>query len=153
MQAPIFTVWWNRQKANGLDPFDYLAWLFTVLPITPKEKLRDLLPHVVDPAIVNGFVARNALNLTVLNNRLRQKPQNGAKQSLTTSMLLEFALFYLISECPEVDVMRLAIFPLAFSPILDMRILFTLQNAFAHFSLPWMKEYQYPARNLPVGIF
>jgi len=51
--------------ANGLDPFDYLAWLFTELPKTPKEKLRDLLPHVVDPAKVNGFVARSAMNLTV----------------------------------------------------------------------------------------
>lgn len=52
-------------KVNALDPFDYLAWLFTVLPKTSQEKLRDLLPHVVDPVIVNGFVVKNALNLTV----------------------------------------------------------------------------------------
>ena len=52
-------------KANRLDPFDYLAWLFTELPRNPKEKLRDLLPHVVDPATVNSFVAKSALNLTV----------------------------------------------------------------------------------------
>ena len=50
-------------KANGLDPFDYLAWLFTELPGTPKERLRELLPHVVDPAKVNGFVVRNSLRL------------------------------------------------------------------------------------------
>lgn len=50
-------------KANGLDPFDYLTWFFIELPKTPKEKLRDLLPHVVDPARVNGFVARNTLLL------------------------------------------------------------------------------------------
>jgi transposase len=42
-------------KANRLDPFDYLAWLFTELPRSPKENLRDLLPHVVAPAKVNGF--------------------------------------------------------------------------------------------------
>ena len=50
-------------KANGLDPFDYLTWLYIELPKTTKEKLRDLLPHVVDPAKVNGFVAKNALLL------------------------------------------------------------------------------------------
>jgi transposase len=50
-------------KANGLDPFDYLAWLFTMLPKTPKDRLRELLPHVVDPAKVNGFVARSKLSL------------------------------------------------------------------------------------------
>jgi hypothetical protein len=50
-------------KANGLDPFNYLAWLFTELPGTPKERLRELLPHVADPAQVNGFVVRNSLNL------------------------------------------------------------------------------------------
>lgn len=50
-------------KANGLDPFDYLTWLFTELPKTPAEKLRELLPHVADPAKVNGFVARSNLNL------------------------------------------------------------------------------------------
>jgi transposase len=52
-------------KANALDPFGYLAWLFIELPKTPKENLRDLLPHVVDQAKVNGFVARSAMNLTV----------------------------------------------------------------------------------------
>jgi transposase len=50
-------------KANGLDPFDYLAWLFTVLPKTSKDKLHEILPHVVDTANVNGFVVRNKLSL------------------------------------------------------------------------------------------
>jgi transposase len=44
-------------KANELDPFDYLTWLFTELPKTAKENLRALLPHVVNPAKVNGYVA------------------------------------------------------------------------------------------------
>jgi len=50
-------------KANGLDPFDYLAWLYTMLPKTPKDRLRELLPYVIDPATVNGFVARSKLSL------------------------------------------------------------------------------------------
>jgi transposase len=43
-------------KANEIEVFDYLAYLFTVLPETPKEQLRDLLPHVIDPVKVKGFV-------------------------------------------------------------------------------------------------
>jgi len=50
-------------KANSLDPFDYLSWLFIELPKTPKDRFRDILPHVVDPANVNGFVARSKLSL------------------------------------------------------------------------------------------
>jgi transposase len=45
-------------KANCLDPFDYLSWLFIELPKTSKENIRNLLPHVADPAIVNGFVRK-----------------------------------------------------------------------------------------------
>jgi transposase len=50
-------------KANGLDPFDYLAWLFTKLPGTPAKSIRDLLPHVVDASKVNGFVTASRPNL------------------------------------------------------------------------------------------
>jgi transposase len=39
-------------KANGLDPYAYLKYLFTILPITHKEKLIDLLPHRIDPALL-----------------------------------------------------------------------------------------------------
>jgi len=39
-------------KANGLDPYAYLKYLFTMLPVTPKEKLIDLLPHRINPALL-----------------------------------------------------------------------------------------------------
>ncbi len=39
-------------KANGLDPYAYLKYLFTMLPVTPKEKLIDLLPHRLDPSLL-----------------------------------------------------------------------------------------------------
>jgi transposase len=39
-------------KANGLDPNAYLKYLFTMLPVTPKEKLLALLPHRIDPALL-----------------------------------------------------------------------------------------------------
>jgi len=34
-----------------------------MLPKTPKDMLHELLPHIVDPAKVNGFVARSKLSL------------------------------------------------------------------------------------------
>jgi transposase len=39
-------------KANGLEPFAYFRYVLTVLPITPKEKLRDLLPYNIDPRLL-----------------------------------------------------------------------------------------------------
>ena len=43
-------------KANGLEPFAYLKYLFTMLPVTPQEKLIDLLPHRLDPQILQQFI-------------------------------------------------------------------------------------------------
>jgi transposase len=39
-------------KANGLDPYAYIRYLLTVLPVTPKEKLRNLLPYNIDPKLL-----------------------------------------------------------------------------------------------------
>lgn len=35
-------------KANGLEPYRYLRYLFTKLPITKSEKLKELLPTEID---------------------------------------------------------------------------------------------------------
>jgi transposase len=42
-------------KLNGLEPYAYLAYVLTVLPSTPKEKLRELLPHRIDPTLLKSF--------------------------------------------------------------------------------------------------
>jgi transposase len=34
--------------ANGIEPYAYFRYLPTVLPFTPKEKLRDLMPYNID---------------------------------------------------------------------------------------------------------
>jgi transposase len=39
-------------KMNGLEPYAYVKYLLTVLPSTPKEKLRGLLPHRIDPSLL-----------------------------------------------------------------------------------------------------
>ena len=39
-------------KANGLDPYAYLKYIFTVLPVTPEEKLINLRPHRIDRALL-----------------------------------------------------------------------------------------------------
>jgi transposase len=39
-------------EANGLEPYAYMKHLLTVLPVTPEEKLLDLLPHKIDPKTI-----------------------------------------------------------------------------------------------------
>ena len=41
-------------KANGLEPYDYLRYLFTILPgITKKNELRKLLPGAISAGTIN----------------------------------------------------------------------------------------------------
>jgi transposase len=49
--ATIYTLI-ESAKANGLDPYAYLKYLFTMLPVTPEEKLIELLPHRINPALL-----------------------------------------------------------------------------------------------------
>jgi transposase len=43
-------------KANGMEPYWYLRYLFEMLPTTTTDdERRGLLPHVVDPAVVEKF--------------------------------------------------------------------------------------------------
>lgn len=44
-------------KANGHEPYTYLVYLFTYLPVTPKDNLKELLPHILDTAKVKAFMA------------------------------------------------------------------------------------------------
>lgn len=39
-------------EANGLEPYLYMKYVITALPTTPKEKLVDLLPHRIDPTVL-----------------------------------------------------------------------------------------------------
>jgi transposase len=39
-------------KANGLEPYAYMKYVFTVLPGTSKENLSNLLPHKFDPSLI-----------------------------------------------------------------------------------------------------
>jgi transposase len=41
-------------EANGLEPYAYMHYVLTVLPATTKEKLSDLLPHRIDPALLKN---------------------------------------------------------------------------------------------------
>jgi transposase len=41
-------------KANGLEPYKYFTYLIKVLPTTPQEQLRNLLPHRIDPKLISG---------------------------------------------------------------------------------------------------
>jgi transposase len=66
-------------KANGLEPFAYTRYVLTVLPNTPKDKLRDLLPYNIvstpiyifrfSPMIFSGFLQSQRLRLYRLTNR------------------------------------------------------------------------------------
>jgi transposase len=43
-------------KANGMEPYWYLRYLFEMLPATTSDdKRRGLLPHIIDPAVVEKF--------------------------------------------------------------------------------------------------
>ena len=40
-------------KANGLEPYGYLRYIFKKLPLVQTEQdLKDLLPYNIDPAII-----------------------------------------------------------------------------------------------------
>jgi transposase len=41
-------------EANGLEPFAYIKYLLTVFPNTPEDKLPELLPHRIDPALLKN---------------------------------------------------------------------------------------------------
>jgi transposase len=38
--------------ANGVEPYAYMKYVLTVLPSTPEEKLAELLPHRIEPTVL-----------------------------------------------------------------------------------------------------
>jgi hypothetical protein len=53
-------------KANGHEPFQYLYYLFSLLPsASTQEEIGRLLPFNVSPATVRAFVSANWLGVVL----------------------------------------------------------------------------------------
>jgi len=47
-------------KLNGLEPYYALRHILTKLPVTPIERIRDLLPWNIDPKDFHELVVEDA---------------------------------------------------------------------------------------------